>query len=445
MTSGVISLELNELNMELVEAYAESENLENFRWLLTGCRRWHTRAEEDYERLEPWIQWVTAHTGKSFAQHGIFRLGDIRESAIEQIWESVEKLGGTVGAVSPINSANRTSNAEFFVPDPWTDSPVTGSWDLRLLHEGVHEAVNENATGSTTALSYLKLLLGASANLPRKRMLSHALFMGRAVRNSRQRAVCLDVLLAEAFIRHWTASKPTYASLFLNAAAHLQHHYMFNSKHYRGGHSNPPWYIADEDPFEVLYTKYDEVLGWVRHLAETNGARLLVCTALGQVPNPNLIFYYRPKQHGLLLERLGISGVTEVHPRMSRDFLVEFQDTAAAKSAESVLLSVQTAEAEPFFAVDNRGPSLFVQVCHTRELHADTEIRIGDRRLPGLSSMFAHVSIENAIHSPLGAFFDCSLPPLAEAEEVPLEFTHGYTLQAARAATDRVSLGAPRS
>jgi hypothetical protein len=58
--------------------------------------------------------------------------------------------------------------------------------------------------------------------------------------------------------------------------------------------------------------------------------------------------------------------------------------------------------------------------------------------------MFAHVSIENAIHSPLGAFFDCSLPPLAEAEEVPLEFTHDYTLQAARAATEPVSLGAPR-
>ena len=56
--------------MELVEAYAESENLENFRWLLNGCRRWHTRAEEDYEKLEPWIQWVTAHTGKTFAEVG---------------------------------------------------------------------------------------------------------------------------------------------------------------------------------------------------------------------------------------------------------------------------------------------------------------------------------------------------------------------------------------
>jgi hypothetical protein len=351
-------------------------------------------------------------------------------------------LGGTVAAVSPINSANRTSNAEFFVPDPWTDSPVTGPWDLRLLHEGVHEAVNENATGSTTALSYIKLLLGASINLPRKRVLSHALFVGRAVRNSRRRAVCLDVLLAEAFIRHWSKCQPTYASLFLNAAAHLQHHYMFNSKHYGGKNSNPSWYVPDEeDPFDVLYAKYDEVLGWIRRLTEAHGARLLVCTGLGQVPNPNLIFYYRPKHHRLLLERLGISGITEVHPRMSRDFLVEFRDADAAQAAEAVLLSVQTSEAEPFFAVDNRGPSLFVQVCYTRELHAGTEIRIGDRSLTGLSSMFAHVSIENAIHSPLGAFFDCSLPPAAEVDEVPLEFTHSYTLEAARAATARVSLG----
>ena len=240
-------------------------------------------------------------------------------------------------------------------------------------------------------------------------------------------------------MRHWMKSKPTYSSLFLNAAAHLQHHYMFNAKHYRGTNSNPPWYIsAAEDPFEVLYAKYDEVLGWIRSLAEANGARLLVCTGLGQVPNPNVVFYYRPKQHGLLLERLGISGVTEVHPRMSRDFLVEFRDAGAAKAAEAVLLSVQTTNDEPFFAVDNRGSSLFVEVCYTRELHAGTEVRVGDRSLTGFSSLFAHVSIENAIHSPIGAFFDCSLPPAVDVDEVPLEFTHGYTLQAVRDATERL-------
>lgn len=67
-----------------------------------------TVSEDKYEELEPWIQWVSAHTGLTFAEHKVFRLGDIVQHEHEQIWEKLEADGVTVAAVSPINGANRT-------------------------------------------------------------------------------------------------------------------------------------------------------------------------------------------------------------------------------------------------------------------------------------------------------------------------------------------------
>ena len=38
--------------------------------------------------------------------------------------------------------------------------------------------------------------------------------------------------------------RPDFASLFLNAGAHIQHHYMYDSACYQGPHRNPPGYVA---------------------------------------------------------------------------------------------------------------------------------------------------------------------------------------------------------
>lgn len=50
-----------------------------------------TESEKEYQHLEPWIQWVTAHIGMTFAEHGVFRLGDIVNRDIPQIWEQLEQ------------------------------------------------------------------------------------------------------------------------------------------------------------------------------------------------------------------------------------------------------------------------------------------------------------------------------------------------------------------
>ena len=120
----LILVELNELNFELIKEYTQKYELPNFKKLLENITT--TSSENEYKLLEPWIQWLTIKTGLSALEHNIFRLGDINNS-FESIYEKIENMGFSVGAVSPMNSPNNCKNAKYFIPDPWSLSKSDNS------------------------------------------------------------------------------------------------------------------------------------------------------------------------------------------------------------------------------------------------------------------------------------------------------------------------------
>ena len=68
-------IQLNEINFDTVRHYIDlGINLPNLKKVYDA--RQVTVEHEEYENLEPWIQWFSLFTGKPFKQHKIFRLGD---------------------------------------------------------------------------------------------------------------------------------------------------------------------------------------------------------------------------------------------------------------------------------------------------------------------------------------------------------------------------------
>src|SRR3954467_3363811 len=107
-TQPLYLIELNEINFEFVRDYIKRGQLPCFARLISKHGLGTTVSETVYDHIEPWIQWVTAHTGQTLHEHGVFRLGDIADrDDIEQIWERLERRGIDVGAVSPMNASNR--------------------------------------------------------------------------------------------------------------------------------------------------------------------------------------------------------------------------------------------------------------------------------------------------------------------------------------------------
>ena len=97
---NLIFIELNELNFKYAQKYISKFNLKNLRKL---CDQDYikTIANEDYEYLEPWIQWTSIHTGLSAKEHKVFRLGDIINTKLKDIFCIIEEAGFKVGAICP--------------------------------------------------------------------------------------------------------------------------------------------------------------------------------------------------------------------------------------------------------------------------------------------------------------------------------------------------------
>ena len=260
-STNVIMLELNEINFDFISKYIEQGHLPNFKALFLQYGYSFTESEKKYEELEPWIQWVTAHTGKSLDEHNVFRLGDIVQHDIEQIWEQLEARGLSVGAVSPMNAKNRTQNACFFIPDPWTKTRVTSDKGTEFLYNAIAQAVNDNARGVISLGSLWWIFVGLISNARIKNYLKYIKLVFRC-NNKWSKALFLDLLLSDIFINAAKKTKPNFSTLFLNAGAHIQHHYMFSSPAYNGELKNPSWYVgADKDPLFDVYKLYDDILG----------------------------------------------------------------------------------------------------------------------------------------------------------------------------------------
>jgi hypothetical protein len=400
----LLQIELNEINFEFLERYAARGDLPTFAGILSRNGYTLTTSETDYGHLEPWIQWVTAHTGKTFAQHGVFRLGDIVGTGLSQIWEQLEAEGYKVGAMSPMNAECRLRDPAFFVPDPWTPTEVRASPSVRRLHAAIAQAVNDNAEARITPRSALEIGLSSLRAMRPSTVGSYGSLVANAVRKPWSRAMYLDLLLADLFADSVAGTAPDFATLFLNAGAHIQHHYMFSSPLYEGPFRNPAWYIDPaEDPVLDVYRLYDGIVG--RLQARFPQARLLLVTGLHQDPYPELLFYWRLRNHADFLGRIGVV-FSAVEPRMSRDFVVRCQDGEQAEDAEARLAQVVADDGKPLFTIDNRGSDLFVELTYPDDIPDTAGFRVGNVHYQGLKGHVAFVAIKNGGHNGVGYFTD---------------------------------------
>lgn len=415
----VLLLELNEINFDHVRAFVAQGKLPTLGRLIAAHGVAETTSEAAYAEWEPWIQWVTAHSGKTLSEHGIFRLGDVTDHPdLPQIWEVLEAQGVTVGAVSPMNANNRCRDAAFFVPDPWTSTRVTGSGTMKRMYGAIAQAVNDNATAKVGAGSVVNLVAGLAAYARPANYLRYlALAAGAARRKPWKKAIFLDQLLGDVFVRQLKATRPGFASLFLNAGAHIQHHYLFNSGVYDGPLKNPDWYVAaDEDPILEVYELYDRIVADVA--AAMPDARLILATGLHQVPHDALTFYWRLKDHAAFLRKIGVP-FARVEPRMSRDFVVVGLDAEQAREAAARLEDV-AADGTKLFAVDNRGDTLFVELTWPNDIPADFEYRAGNVTHRGLKEDVAFVAIKNGEHDGIGYVVDTARTAANEPERFAL-------------------------
>jgi len=405
MSQQLLFLEFNEINLESVRHYADRGLLPSLHGLIENNGWATTTSEQRYEDVEPWIQWVTAHSGKTLEEHRVFRLGDIVQHELPQIWEFLEAHGLRVGALGPMNAANRLRDPAFFVPDFWTQTGMCAPRVVTRLHAAVSQLVSDNAAVRLTPGSTAALLMGLALYAAPRNYATYASLVTTSGSRPWRRAILLDLLLNDVFVSLVGGTSPDFATLFLNAGAHIQHHYLFSAQCYLGANRNPEWYVAaDVDPVLEVYQAYDRILGTIR--TKFPAARVMIATGLHQDPHGEGTYYWRLRQHAHFLERVRIPFV-RVEPRMSRDFLVVCRDAKEAAQVQSRLAgAVANKDGLPLFQVDNRGVDLFVTLTYPREISAGFEFTVGDETFSGLDQDVVFVALKNGQHNGTGYFLD---------------------------------------
>jgi len=406
----MILLQLNELNFDLVEKYVQKyqKKLSNFRRLYDQYYKVETNVHEEYSAIEPWIQWVSFYTKSPYSKHGIFRLGEAdSKPGLKFFTEDLMAKGKTVGTVGAMNLPKHKGNFKFFIPDAWSSGNTDGTIVSKSIWSMLSQTVNENSSGKVSMKSLCILLILYSFFIPFRSKILIATLVLKSFRKKWFKALVLDVLLSEVFLSKVKKTKPDFSLLFLNAAAHIQHHYLLNSEHSDSGLKNPPEYVKpSHDPILDMLLIYDKLLGIFLDYCKSKAEDLAVVTAISQIPYEMEKTYYRPKNHKDFLNMLGLEFVS-VKPRMTRDFMLELSN---AEEAQLCAEELSTYYFEPtdtplFGDLSVRGKYVDVTLKIDRLLSSDDYIKHKGRRYGHLTNYLVLVALKNGMHSPRGFAF----------------------------------------
>ena len=231
MKKRILLIELNEFSEDLLKLGAYKLKLRNIKKLLHLNSRDTTSLDEnEHYGLDPWVQWVSIHTGKPSEEHKVKHLGDVVNLKKSQIWEKLGDLGYSTGLWGVMNgSLKKTKYSYFYLPDPWTITEKAKPQKLnKFLSLPRYYAQNYLEPSKKllmlTFLDLLKFILSDWNFIYLRNEIIYALkvifFNGL---NNTILFGLFDLISHKIFIKYKINYDPNLSIIFLNCLAHAQH------------------------------------------------------------------------------------------------------------------------------------------------------------------------------------------------------------------------------
>jgi hypothetical protein len=394
---GVIVLELNEVSPVVLERLMASGKCPNFQRLQNTHRQFRTYPRDHDSRFEPWIQWVTVHTGRSQSELHISKLSEA--TAFDQLWDELEDDGIPCGVVSAINSRCGRIRKGFHIPDPWSATDDVYPENLAPIYRFVrNKARSHDASleGADSKAAFVRDSLRQGVPSRALRRLGEDYLRSRLDRRCRWRLVVdygrylleLGLALRERFAT-------PYLSVYLTAVAHYQHRYWtrHDAEFWR---PQAPRLFAQENPVDstdlrpgddpVAYglLNYDAMLGEV--LERCPESELVILSAISQAPfngdeRGGGFYLYRPYDHNAFFRKLGVN-FERIVPLIASSMMMFFASGAQCEDAMEVLGGVSV-DGEPLFLCHREcGERLFVEVRYALPGRPGMMIQVGRDAAP---------------------------------------------------------------
>ena len=157
------------------------------------------------------------------------------------------------------------------------------------------------------------------------------------------------------------------------------------------------------DPiYDSLYL-YDNILSQYIH---NNKYGFIIHTGLTQEVNSEASYYYRLKDHREFVTFFDID-FKNIQPRMSRDFLIEFENQEQTIVAAELIKNIRTKDVfneRIFKTIDIRNKSIFVTLTYPKKI--DKKLNIySNNKIINFNKCVDFVAVKNGVHSPIGYLF----------------------------------------
>jgi hypothetical protein len=419
MTESVIVLEFNELTPRLMDQFIAEGHLPGFARLRRESIVCVSDAEEAAPSLEPWIQWITVHTGLSYAEHGVFDLGDGPRLDAPRIWDFVADAGERAWVCGSMNAATKSKRKEnlYVLPDPWSREVPPHPEALfrpyfNLIRTYVQEYTRDKVPlGKSDYLDFGRFMVANGLSPKTVFATLRQLASERTGPYRWRRAAILDRLQWDIFRHFYRRLKPRLSTFFLNSTAHYQHYYWRNMA---------PTLFAKKDTDErqaqyadaILfgYKKMDEIVTECMNLAPD--ATIVLATALGQQPllkyeetGGKQIFKVNEIKH--LMKFAAIEQAYEYAPVMAEEFTLIFANVADAEDAERRLKALRMPDGAPVMNVRRDETKLFCGCAVITSQDEDAEISTPYSNRPVLfERLFYPIDgVKSGSHHPDGIFW----------------------------------------
>lgn len=409
-SKNVLIIELNEFNVELLEAAVSQIPLAALEKVLSFTKT-HYKTQDRYNSgyLEPWVQWVSIHTGVSAKTHRIKHLGDVPDLGFNQCWETLSQHDITTGIWGVMNGARKTaSNTLFFLPDPWTFSEEASPKKLQGLlslprYISKHYQDLSVFTLIKKGLSLIKFIMGSGAC--GKIFLETIDLLKNLKHFGKKHFVFIsyfDVISTLLFIQYQKKFKARCAILFLNSLAHLQHH------HWHSG----PTTLTPELSYGLK--KINQLLALL--LEQYKEQAIIVHNGLSQMntnhEKPWVL--YRQKNPLRFFQAIELAP-QQVEQHMTHDGHAFFADPEACLNAYALLKRARMNH-KPLFHVEKNSQDpckLFYQLCFTDDLDLvqDREITFSfDQKEYPFFEHFDKMVTRTGRHIPVGTVYSNIIP-----------------------------------
>ncbi len=384
--TSLVLLEFNELTPALMDRFIAEGILPNFVRLRETSQVFTSDAEEQEPYLEPWIQWVTVHTGVPYSEHRIFRLSEGHKLQHRNVWDLVSKQGHAVWICGSMNANRENSTSGYLLPDPWsadlTPQPEALLPYFRFVQQNVQEHTNDRVPLiRSDYLQFMRFMIahGLSANTAIS-IFRQLLSEKRTGTGRWRRAFILEKLQFDLFSAVFRRIKPAFSTFFLNSTAHMQHLYW--------RYLEPERFTLPLDQKKELeydssiregYEAMDQLLGRMLALVGKE-AIVMLSTALSQQP---CLRYeeaggkrsYRPKDFARFLSFVGITRPCRAEPVMAEQFWLRLENDCDATDVELKLAALKVGQERAFLAKRD-GYRVFVSCSINHALPDDATLRI---------------------------------------------------------------------